>query len=396
MKEKVVNGVLLLCSLVIVLSLGQAEAQPIEGIKSAVVKVVATVNGKTKVGTGLIVRIEPTMAYIVTASHVVEGDSAPTIEFFTQRHHHVPARIIGLEGGDNRGLAALLVEGQRPPGIQAVPFNTQLEVQAGDAITLVGFPRMAGVPWALTKGETVGRIGRHVVFSGSVDEGSSGGPLLKNQRVIGIVSEVGSPFAYAVPSLIARYTLESWGVRFGVHLRSEPATVLPQYVVHMLQTNRFHHPPDFSDKKYSGFVMGDVEHAFETHTARGSAVILDQTTGLMWQQDGSNEPVNFSDAQAYVRSLNETTHGGFSDWRLPTIEELASLIEPIGANEYLFIDTRFSPVQAHCWTSDRKQHTPIQFLWVVDFRQGGIYSDSWQSHYFVRAVRSLDPTSPTQ
>ena len=137
--------------------------------------------------------------------------------------------------------------------------------------------------------------------------------------------------------------------------------------------------------------MGTFEHAFRTQTVRGIPVVIDQTTGLMWQQDGSNMKLDFSNAEAYLDSLNEQTYAGFSDWRLPTVEELASLIEPVGANEFLFIDKRFSSAQSHCWTNDRKQQHPIKFLWVVNFSQGGIYSDSWRSSYFVRAVRSLSP-----
>lgn len=389
MKKRVKGLWFVLLSLMPVLTPHHVVAQAIEDLNPSVVKIVAKVLGKTKMGTGIIIRIESDSAYIVTASHVVEGDPNPKIEFYTQRNRYVSSRIVGMEGGDNRGLAALLVEGEFPDGINPIPLNTQLEVKPGDAVTLIGFPRMAGVPWAVTKGETVGRKGRDLVFSGAVDEGSSGGPLLKNHQLIGIVSEVGSPFAYAVPSLIARYALESWGVSFGLHLRSEPATVLAQHVVHMLKANRFHHPPDFSDKGYSGFVMGSIEHAFSTHTAQEAAVVIDHGTGLMWQRDGSNAEMDFEDAEAYLKSLNTKKMAGFSDWRLPTVEELASLIEPVGVNDNLFIDRQFSSLQSSCWTGDRKQN-PILFLWVVDFRQGGIYSDSWRSQYYVRAVRSLE------
>jgi len=386
---------LLIFCLVILLYPHPTEAQLIENVKPAVVKIVARVNGKTKVGTGTIVRIEKESAYIVTASHVVEGDPSPKVEFYTQRNHYASARIVGIEGGDDRGLAGLLVEGTLPAGITPMPLNTQLDVQPGDAVTLVGFPRMAGVPWAVTKGETVGRKGRDLVFSSPVDEGSSGGPLLKDNQVIGIVTEVGSPFAYAVPSLIAHYALESWGVRFGVHLRSKPATVLAQYVVHMIKANRFHHPIDFTEQGFSGFVMGTFEHAFETQTVHEVSVIIDQATGLMWQQGGSNEEMFLKDAETYLLSLNENGHAGFSDWRLPTVEELASLLEAIGAHDNLFIDQRFDSQQTACWSSDSTRNTiKLIATWIVNFRQGGIDSDTWRNKYFARAVRSLNTTPP--
>jgi len=384
---------LLFVSLVTLYAPQLAGAELIEDVNPSVVKLIAHVNGKTKVGTGMIVRIEPNAAYIVTASHVVEGDPSPDVEFYTQRNHLVSARIVGMEGGNDRGLAGLIVEGPLPPGMRPMPLNKQLDVFPGDAVTLVGFPRMAGVPWAVTKGETVGRKGRALVFSSPVDEGSSGGPLLKDNQVIGIVTEVGSPFAYAVPALIAQYALESWGVRFGVHLRSKPATVMAQSVVHMIQGHRFHHPSDFTKEGFSGFVMGSIEHGYETKTVNGVAVIIDQATGLMWQRDGSEKIMFLSDAETYLKSLNEKAYAGFSDWRLPTVEELASLIEPIGAHEHLFIDSRFNSQQAACLTSDSTlDSVKLTNTWIVDFRQGGVYSDISGNRYFARAVRSLSVT----
>lgn len=368
-------------------------AQEIGDVNPSVVKIVAHVNGKTKIGTGVVVRIEPEAAYIVTASHVVEGDPSPDVGFYTQRNRFSSAKIVGMEGGDDRGLAGLLVEGTLPLGIRPMPLNKQLDVKPGDAITLVGFPRMAGVPWAVTKGETVGRKGRDLVFSSPVDEGSSGGPLLKDNQVIGIVTEVGSPFAYAVPSLIAQYALESWGVRFGVHLRSKPARVLSQSVVHMIQANRFHHPSDLTKDGLSGFVMGSFEHGFETQTVNKVALVIDKATGLMWQQEGSDKAMFLSNAEAYLKSLNEKAYAGFADWRLPTVEELASLLEPVGAHENLFIDSRFDARQVACWTSDSIWEAGKRInAWIVDFRHGSVYSDISGNRYFARAVRSLAST----
>lgn len=386
--------------IVIVIFLGPSLvfSQGIQEVNPSVVKVIAQVNGKTKVGTGLVVRVEPESAYIVTASHVVEGDPSPNVEFYTQRNHFAPARIVGMEGGDDRGLAGLLVEGTVPSDIRPMPLSKQLDVQPGNAVTLVGFPRMAGVPWAVTKGETVGRKGRDLVFSSPVDEGSSGGPLLKDNQVIGIVTEVGSPFAYAVPSLIAQYALESWGIKFGVHLRSKPAMVMEQSMVHMIQANHFHHPFDFSNEGLSGFVMGSFEHEFERQRIEEITVVIDKATGLMWQQGGSDRDMFLSDAEIYLQSLNENGHAGFSDWRLPTVEELASLLEPIGAHDNLFIDSRFDSQQETCWTSDSTRAQKKQLLhliWTVDFRLGRVQSRQEGESYSVRAVRSLTPTPET-
>ena len=59
-------------------------AQDIDDMKRGVVKITAQAEGKTKVGTGFIVRLEKDAAYIVTASHVIEGDPKPQVTFFPQ------------------------------------------------------------------------------------------------------------------------------------------------------------------------------------------------------------------------------------------------------------------------------------------------------------------------
>jgi hypothetical protein len=61
----------------------------------------------------------------------------------------------------------------------------------------------------VTKGEIVGRKGKTIVFSGAVEEGNSGGPLLLNGRVVGVVTRTIPPFSYASPSVIAQYVLET-------------------------------------------------------------------------------------------------------------------------------------------------------------------------------------------
>ena len=77
-------------------------------------------------------------------------------------------------------------------------------------------------------------------------------------------------------------------------------------------------------------------------TATGAWTVADHLTGLMWAQqgnlmtvrdpsfdaDGSSTPdgqVTWQHALDYVKKLNTDTYLGFNDWRLPNVNELASL-----------------------------------------------------------------------
>lgn len=349
----------------------------VETLKKGVVRVTATIeDGKTKVGTGFIVRRQANAAYIVTASHVVESTRKVEVEFFTERNHHFLARVIGQEGGDPQGLAVLLVEKDVPPDTIVLQLNQGIQASAGNPVTMIGFPRIAGASWAVTKGEVVGRKAKSIVFSGAVDEGSSGGPLIKDNQVIGVVTEATEKFAYAVPTVIARYVLETWGVKFGMQLRSAPVTLEETDLSNMIAG------------------AGDVQHEYEAQNLRSAQVVIDHATGLMWQRSGSLKPLKPEGAEDYIQGLNQEGHGGFTDWRFPTSEELVSVLERRGINNGLFIDPAFDSLQTVLWSADRiaarENYSLFAFLQIYDRKY--VTTDARGvsgSRVWVRAVRSL-------
>ena len=79
-----------------------------------------------------------------------------------------------------------------------------------------------------------------------------------------------------------------------------------------------------------------------SYTDNGDGTITDNVTGLMWEQS-MGEKITFD--EAFTKAKNSTL-GGYSDWRVPTIKELYSLIQFTGqvkgatAIEF-FIDTEY-------------------------------------------------------
>ena len=229
------------------------------------------------------------------------------------------------------------------------------------------------------KGEVVGRKAKTLVFTGAVDEGSSGGPLIKGNQIIGVVTGVKDKFAYATPALIATYVMEGYGVKFGVHLRDRPATLKQEEVTRLVREAQ------------------NFQHDYEVRTINGQQVVLDRATGLMWQQGGSESPG--SSPSIDIKELNKKRFAGFEDWRLPTSEELIFLLESRGNLNRLFIATNFDHRQSIIWTSDRLPSEESMFdkyYLVVDFMKrtayqvnGGINGLDSSSHIFTRAVRSI-------
>jgi formylglycine-generating enzyme required for sulfatase activity len=202
---------------VMILGLIQSEwanAQDIEELKKGVVKILATPPGESqRGGTGFIVRLKKDAAYIVTAAHVVEGDPTPKVSFFPDATKFVEARVLGIEGGDENGLAALVVEQRIPSNVQVLCFEEHRKVSEGASVTAIGFPIAAATPWMVTQGTLSGRRGSMLTFAGIVDSGNSGGPLFIEDRVVGVITAMQGNLGYAVPMVTAKFALEGWGVR---------------------------------------------------------------------------------------------------------------------------------------------------------------------------------------
>jgi len=127
-----------------------------------------------------------------------------------------------------------------------------------------------------------------------------------------------------------------------------------------------------------------LRHQYEAGKGHGARLAIDQTTQLMWQQSGSENSLTYEKAQTFVAKLNEEKFGGYNNWRLPTLEEAMSLIEPEKKNGNLHIDPVFDRAQSRIWTADKSS---ADVSWVVSFGGGGCSRYNVQSNFYVRAVR---------
>lgn len=178
----------LLVSLFGLIQVELLAGQGVEQLKPGVVKIIAQpAEGTRKAGTGFIVKLEMDAAYIMTAAHVVSGDAQPGVEFFRKNSIPVPADVLGVD--EMRGLAVLVVRGQQNilSELIALPLASHSGLLGGENIIIIGFPRSAG-PWHVTTGNFGSRRGSDIYFSPSLDEGSSGGPIIQNGNVIGMVA----------------------------------------------------------------------------------------------------------------------------------------------------------------------------------------------------------------
>lgn len=119
-------------------------------------------------------------------------------------------------------------------------------------------------------------------------------------------------------------------------------------------------------------------------------IVFDLATGLLWQKAGSPNPMTYQDAQEYVKELNRERFAGHDDWRLPTIPELMSLLEPEQQSNNLYLNPIFDSRQFWCWSSDRrtKGEGSSESAWHVYFYYGFVSWNYLHRRVYVRAVRS--------
>ncbi len=128
-----------------------------------------------------------------------------------------------------------------------------------------------------------------------------------------------------------------------------------------------------------------IKHQYEPKTFNGNKVIIDHATGLTWEQAGSTDWTNYSEAEAYIRKLRSKQFAGFSNWRLPTLKEAMSLMEPkINEASPLYVDPVFDKTQRLIWTSDKYSASRT---WFVNFSLGNCDDFDVANIYHVRAVR---------
>ena len=118
---------------------------------------------------------------------------------------------------------------------------------------------------------------------------------------------------------------------------------------------------------------------------RNRDMVTDTTTGLQWQDntEASTVTKNWTEAIDYCENL---TLGGYSDWRLPNINELKSIVDRSKSNPAI-VDAFINVSSNYYWSST----TSVDYegnAWVVGFNLGyvGNYLKSYS--YYVRCVRA--------
>jgi len=126
--------------------------------------------------------------------------------------------------------------------------------------------------------------------------------------------------------------------------------------------------------------------------------VTDTKTKLVWRHcvvgmdwNGStcekqSQTFKFSTAKAHLKEMNKARDSKRSDWRLPTREELATLVENRCFKPAINLESfPFSP-ESGFWTSDEDKGLLSSRAWIVHFLNGEQYIANVKQRWRIRPV----------
>lgn len=120
----------------------------------------------------------------------------------------------------------------------------------------------------------------------------------------------------------------------------------------------------------------------------GEEVVVDSTTGLIWQKGLVNNK-NWKDALAYCQSLNDSNYAGHINWRLPNRNELASILDHDKTSEpYSYFPEM--PDGVELWSSSTVYSYSFGNAWYMRSSYGTLREDSKSDTIkkYVKCVRN--------
>ncbi|MCF8110367.1 MAG: DUF1566 domain-containing protein [Desulfobacteraceae bacterium] len=126
-----------------------------------------------------------------------------------------------------------------------------------------------------------------------------------------------------------------------------------------------------------GTIQGASVHAgkpwpsprFEAHTD----TVTDHMTGLAWMRktDAAGRPVSWQEGCDFIDSMNRNTACGFTDWRLPGIRELESLVDLGAHSPALPGGNLFEDIRDFYWSSTTSRYE-TRYAWALYLKDGSV------------------------
>ena len=120
-------------------------------------------------------------------------------------------------------------------------------------------------------------------------------------------------------------------------------------------------------------------------TDNGNGTVTDNNTGLMWQQEDDNTKRNLDKGAIYCENFSQ---GGYSDWRLPDLSELKSILDFNQSNPCIDSTAFPNTNPAIFWSSYIDYDRDPTSAYYVNFYNGTSNRTEKTFTNYVRCVRA--------
>ena len=392
-----------------------ATAQSAQMVFSRVAPSVVSIKTTSSQGSGVAIASKVQgfgrVTIIVTNCHVVKGETTVTVT-----HKRIAGVGVVTSCDEVRDLALVSVMGE----IATVATRAAGSLEVGEAVFAVGSPRglelsiTNGIVSALRRGS--GGAAPQIQTTAPISPGSSGGGLFDAQgRLVGITTLTlidSQALNFAMPS---EWIAQAEG-RGNVSAKgATPKTVAspPPSGIHTPTPS----PP--STARYTKIANNGQRLPASAQFGGGDtdwACTQDDATGLIWElktelglrskdhryswfvrnntsngdhgveNRGRCHQVDRCDTEKFVADVNTASLCGERGWRMPLIDELKALVDPLQnpAISTVFFPDSFS---AFFWSGSSVVGYP-RFAWMFNFYSGASNQDVKFGSYYVRLVRA--------
>jgi len=121
----------------------------------------------------------------------------------------------------------------------------------------------------------------------------------------------------------------------------------------------------------------------------------DEDTNLLWEvksEENINNLYKLDGALEYAEELNSKNYLDYSDWRVPTKDELETLITKEKKNNYIKLSLSKNNISSCYWSSSTSRTFGIMRFhntWHANFYQGFINQGDKDNDEYVRCVRAI-------